>query len=75
MRAIPDGDVRSKAGQDSPAIAPSEATVQAGTYAIARPLYLYTNGEPDGLVKDFINFCLGPEGQKIVRETGYVPVK
>lgn len=64
-----------KAEQDSPAIAPSEVTVQAGTYAIARPLYLYTNGEPDGLVKDFIDFCLGPEGQKIVRETGYVPVQ
>lgn len=67
--------LRVKTEQDSPAIAPSEATVQAGTYAIARPLYYYTNGAATGLVKDFIDFCLGSEGQRIVRETGYVPVQ
>jgi len=67
--------LRVKVGQDSPAIDPSEATVQAGTYAIARPLYYYTNGPAAGLVKDFIDFCLGQEGQRIVRETGYVPVR
>jgi phosphate transport system substrate-binding protein len=67
--------LRVKVGPDSSAIEPSEATVQAGAYAIARPLYFYTNGPADGLIKDFIDFCLGPEGQKIVRETGYVPVQ
>ncbi len=66
--------LRVKTSQDSPAIESSEATVQSGTYAIARPLYFYTNGPAVGLIKDFIDFCLGSEGQKIVRETGYVPV-
>ncbi|MFQ6118673.1 MAG: phosphate ABC transporter substrate-binding protein [Methanosarcinales archaeon] len=44
-------------------------------YPLARELYQYTNGEPTGLVKQFIEFELSPEGQKIVREVGYIPVK
>ncbi len=58
--------------ENAAAVVPSEETVRSGDYAIARPLYLYTNGEPQGLVKEFIDFCLGADGQKIVRETGYV---
>ncbi|MBN2021867.1 MAG: phosphate ABC transporter substrate-binding protein [Pirellulales bacterium] len=58
----------------SPVVMPSEATVVSGEYAIARPLYLYTPGEPTGAAKQFIDFCLGPKGQEIVRETGYVPL-
>jgi len=59
----------------SPAITPSVETVRAGTYPIARPLYFYTKGEPTGSVKAFLDFVLSDEGQKIVLETGYVPVK
>ena len=55
-------------------VAPSEATVKSGEYSISRPLYLYTNGEPTGATKQIIDFCLGAEGQKIVRETGYITV-
>ena len=55
-------------------VAPSEATVKSGEYSISRPLYLYTNGEPTGAIKRIIDFCLGSEGQKIVRETGYITV-
>ena len=43
-------------------------------YPISRPLYLYTNGSPKGLVKDFIDYALSNEGQKIVVETSFVPV-
>ena len=53
----------------------TEANVINGTYKVARPLYMYTNGEPSGLVKQFIDYVLSPEGQKIVKEVGYVPVK
>ncbi len=56
------------------AIVPSEATVKSGEYSISRPLYLYTNGEPTGRVKIFIDYCLGSAGQKIVRETGYISI-
>ncbi|MFC1584754.1 phosphate ABC transporter substrate-binding protein [Fibrobacterota bacterium] len=64
-----------KSGPDSPAVSPSEATVVDGSYSIARPLHLYTKGEPEGEVKKFLDYCFSPEGQKVVRETGYVPVK
>lgn len=57
------------------AILPSNATVSSGDYPIARPLHLYTSGEPVGAVKAFIDFCYTPEGQKIVTDTGYIGVK
>lgn len=37
-----------------------------GTYPIVRPLLLLTKGEPEGLVKEFIDYCLSDEGQQIV---------
>lgn len=64
-----------KADGTSPAVMPSEKTVKSGQYPIARPLYLYLNGEPKGNVKNFIDFCLGVEGQAVVTETGYVAIK
>jgi phosphate transport system substrate-binding protein len=67
--------VRVKADAASPAVAPSLTTVRDGSYPIARPLHLYANGEPKGLARDFIEFALSPEGQRIVRETGYIPVR
>lgn len=62
-------------GKDQPApVIPNEETVRSGAYAVSRPLFFYTNGAPKEAAKQFIDFCLSPEGQKIVRETGYVPV-
>jgi phosphate transport system substrate-binding protein len=46
-----------------------------GTYPIVRPLYFLTKEQPTGIVKDFIDFCLGTEGQTIAEEEGYIPVK
>ena len=45
-----------------------------GSYPISRPLFIYTNGEPGGLVKRFVDFCLSKEGQEIVLKTDFVPV-
>jgi phosphate transport system substrate-binding protein len=59
----------------APRVMPSEETVRSGEYSIARPLYLYTSGPPQGAVKEFVDFCLGTQGQRIVRQTGYVTVK
>ena len=42
------------------------------TYPIARPLFMYTLGEPEGKVKEYLDWCLGPEGQKLVVDNGYV---
>lgn len=60
---------------DVEGITPSNETVNDGTYKIARPLYMYTNGEPKGVVKDFIDFILSAQGQIIVEEAGYVPLQ
>jgi phosphate transport system substrate-binding protein len=44
------------------------------TYPLSRPLYFYTNGEPKGITKVFIDFTLSPKGQQQFIETGFVPV-
>jgi phosphate transport system substrate-binding protein len=55
-------------------VAATEANARDGSYPIVRPLYFLTKEEPRGLVKDFIDFCLGAEGQQIVGEEGYISV-
>jgi len=54
--------------------APTIENVVNGKYPISRPLLLYTNGQPQGLIKKFVDFCLSPEGQDIVLKTDFVPV-
>ncbi len=56
-------------------VEPIVANVINGKYPISRPLYVYTNGAPEGLVKKFIDFVLSEEGQGIVLATDFVPVK
>jgi len=47
---------------------------QSGAYPVVRPLNMLTNGEPTGAVKVWLDFILGPLGQQIVVEDGYLPV-
>ncbi len=54
--------------------APTIENVINGKYPISRPLFLYTNGAPEGLVKKFIDFTLSKEGQDIVLATDFVPI-
>src|SRR4026209_247723 len=54
---------------------PSAKSVQAHTYPYWRPTFYYTNGDPSGLAKDFVDFTVGPGGQKIVAQVGFVPIK
>jgi len=56
-------------------VSPSPQTVTLGEYKLARPLFMYTDGEPKGLAKRFIDFIMSREGQKIVSDVGFVPVK
>ncbi|MBA3273979.1 MAG: phosphate ABC transporter substrate-binding protein [Chthoniobacterales bacterium] len=49
-------------------------TTRNHTWPYARPTFFYTNGEATGLVKQFIDFTLGPEGQKIAERVGFVGV-
>ncbi len=54
-------------------VAPSEAAVLDGSYPVQRPLILLTNGKPEGEVKDFLGFLLGPKGQAIVEAMDCIP--
>ena len=54
---------------------PSVKSVQAKSYPYARPTFYYTNGDPSGVAKDFVDFTLSPAGQKIVLQVGFVPVR
>lgn len=56
-------------------IPPVIENVLGGAYPISRPLFVYTNGAPQGLVKKFIDFALSGEGQEIVLKTDFVPIK
>lgn len=56
-------------------VMPSKETVLGGQYPFARPLFMYTNGQPGGVVKDFIDFVKSSEGQKIAEEQGYVALR
>jgi phosphate transport system substrate-binding protein len=56
-------------------VKPSKETVLTNKYALGRPLFMYTNGTPKGTTKDFIDFVMSPEGQKIADEEGYVGLK
>ena len=55
-------------------VAPSVDTVKDGTYPIARPFNIATNGDVSEAAQDFINFIMSAEGQAIVEEEGYIPM-
>ncbi len=54
---------------------PTVATASDGSYPIARPLFMYTNGEPKGAVKAYLDWILSDEAQCIIRKEGYAPVR
>jgi phosphate transport system substrate-binding protein len=59
---------------DDPGVLPSVNTALDGSYPIARSLLYYTDGEPSGILKDYIDYCLSAEGQAKVTDVGYVPL-
>ncbi len=52
---------------------PSVASALDGSYPIARPLFMYTNGEPSGHVGEYLNWIKSNEGQCIILKKGYAP--
>jgi phosphate transport system substrate-binding protein len=61
--------------KDGPFIEPAIESVKTNVYPISRPLYMCTNGQPKGAVKDFIEFVHSGEGQEIVKKLDFVPIK
>ncbi|MEK6728174.1 MAG: phosphate ABC transporter substrate-binding protein [Candidatus Omnitrophota bacterium] len=60
--------------ENSEFVEPKIENVISGKYPISRPLFLYTNGQPQGLVKKFVDFALSKEGQETVLKTDFVPI-
>ena len=56
-------------------VSPSVETASDRSYPIARPLFMYTNGEPAGKIKEYLDWILSDEGQCIIVEKGYAPVR
>jgi phosphate transport system substrate-binding protein len=69
IRALP-----VKKDASAPAITPSLATAQDGTYPISRFLYFYTAGEPTGTIKKFVDWVVSDAGQKVISDVGYYPL-
>jgi phosphate transport system substrate-binding protein len=58
-----------------PYVQPNEETILSGAYPVSRLLYFYLRERPKGVVKEFIDWVIGKEGQKVVTEVGYLPTK
>ena len=58
-----------------PYVLPSAGTANDGSYPIARDLYMYTAGEPTGIVKAYLDYIFSDVAQKIVADLGFVPIK
>lgn len=74
---VKDGIRALKVKKDASAtgIAPSVDTVQGGTYPVSRPLYMYTKKGAPQTVQDYLDWITGTEGQKVVQDLEFVPLK
>ena len=54
---------------------PTVATASDSSYPIARPLFMYTNGEPQGEIKTYMDWILSDTGQCIIKKKGYAPLR
>ncbi len=55
-------------------VLPTLESVQSNAYPIARPLIMYTKGEPKDLAKDFLDYVHSAEGQDVVKRLDFVPM-
>ena len=60
-------------GPEGACVAPSVPAAIDGSYPIARPLFMYTAGEPEGAVGEYMSWILSDEGQCIIQDMGYAP--
>jgi phosphate transport system substrate-binding protein len=64
-----------KADAGSQAYAPTLENIKSGVYPVSRFLYMYVKNRPSGATKEFIDWILAEDGQKIVSEVGYFPIR
>jgi phosphate transport system substrate-binding protein len=63
------------ATDSGPFVLPTVATVKDGSYPIARELYMYTDGQPTGDIKAYMDWIFSDDAQAIVEALGFVPIK
>jgi phosphate transport system substrate-binding protein len=61
--------------EGGPCVSPAMETAMDGSYPIARPLLMYTAGEPEGAIKEYLDWIRSDEGQCILMEKGYAPIR
>ena len=74
--------IKVKKDKDSPAVSPLSAdgkglnfaAIHSVEYPIARYLYCYTAGKPAGALGAYMTWILGPAGQEVAKDLGYVPL-
>ncbi len=54
-------------------VEPTVATAIDGSYPISRPLFMYTEGEPQGAIREYLDWVLSDVGQCILHRKGYAP--
>jgi phosphate transport system substrate-binding protein len=59
----------------SPAVEPTAGNIRTGEYPISRFLYLYVRSRPTGAMKEYIDWILSDEGQSVVTDVGYFPIR
>ena len=68
-------ELKVKAEASGTAYAPTLENIRAGTYPITRFLFMYVKNRPTGAMKEYIDWILGDEGQKVVNDVGYFPIR
>jgi phosphate transport system substrate-binding protein len=68
-------EVKVKKDEGTPGYAPTLENIKSGNYPISRFLFMYVKNRPSGAMKAYIDWILGDEGQKIVSEVGYFPIR
>lgn len=64
-----------KVTADAPAYLPTKENIMSEQYPISRFLFLYLRKTPEGEIKNFLDYILGPEGQKVITNEGFFPVR
>ncbi len=63
-----------KVDDEAEAYGPEEKVIEVGLYPLSRYYYIYTIGEPEKIVKSYLDWIKSNEGQRIVREMGFLPL-
>jgi len=68
-------EVKVKKDEGTQGYAPTLENITSGNYPISRFLFMYVKNRPSGAMKAYIDWILGDEGQKIVNDVGYFPIR